>query len=358
MTRPLRVGLIGSGRVARAHLRAYQQYPDPIQLMAVCDLDEAAARRGAEEAGVEAIYTDPERMLATATIDAVDICAVHDQHAGLALAAIQAGKHVLVEKPMACSLADCFAMVEAAEKAGVTLMVAQCLRYLPGYRAIRRAIREGELGPIRAVRLECMQNLPAIRPPDHWLFDGQRAGGGVVISNAVHFLDLARYLAGEIRGITGLCRTSRPEFINGAEDTACATLAFAGGAVGELFATYAAFRLPWSEQVTIFGEDGVIHTIPELGQSQGPAMIASRARGTEGEGYGGQFGGFIPLLPEEGEGLPTEDGFINEILHFADCCESGREPISSGRDNLGTMRAVFGIYESARTGRRIELAET
>jgi predicted dehydrogenase len=357
MSKPLRVGLMGAGRVAGAHLRAYQQCPDRVQVMAVCDLDEAAARRGAAEAHVDAIYTVPERMLGEARIDAVDICAVHDQHAWLALAAIDAGKHVLVEKPMACSLAECHAMVRAAERAGVTLMVAQCLRYLPGYRAIRRAIREEELGPIRAVRLDCMQNLPAIRPPDHWLFDGKRAGGGVVISNAVHHIDLARYLVGEIHAVAGMCRTTRPEFVNGAEDTACATLAFAQEAVGELFATYAAFRLPWSEQLTIFGEEGVIHTIPALGQSQGPAMIACRARGDKGEGYGGQFGGFARLVPDEREGLPTEDGFVNEILHFAECCASGREPISSGRDNLGTMRTVFGIYESARTGQSIELAK-
>src|SRR5215210_3232089 len=112
MSKVLRVGLIGAGRVAGAHLRAYEQCGARIRLAAVCDLCEEAARQRAEAARVDAVYTDPERMLREAAIDAVDICTVHDQHAPLAVLALDAGKHVLVEKPMACSPAECHAMLQ------------------------------------------------------------------------------------------------------------------------------------------------------------------------------------------------------------------------------------------------------
>ncbi len=97
-------------------------------------------------------------MLAEADIEAVDICTVHDQHAALAIAALQAGKHVIVEKPMAYSLEECRGMTAAAEKAGVLLMVAQMQRYDPGYQKLKRIIELGELGPIRAMRMDAMQD--------------------------------------------------------------------------------------------------------------------------------------------------------------------------------------------------------
>jgi predicted dehydrogenase len=349
------VGLIGAGGISRAHLPAYQRFPDRVELAAVCDVRADAAAELAATAGVREVFADAREMLERADVDAVDICTVHDQHAPLAIAAAEAGKHVLVEKPMACSLAECRRMVEAAEVAGVTLMVAQNQRYDAGHRAARRAILEGQLGPVRAIRSDAMQNLRAFLPSGHWLYDGNRAGGGVVISVAVHKIDLVRYLVGDVRSVTAVCRTMHPEFVNGAEDYACALLEFEGGAVGEMFATYSGFRMPYSEQLMVFGDGGTIHTLPPAGRSQGPAMIARDRGGEPIRGWTEQFTGFAPLEPEP-EGLPDDSSFVNEILHFAECCRTGAEPVSSGRDNLGTMRTIFAIYESARTGGPVELA--
>lgn len=355
LTQALRVGLIGAGGISRAHLPAYQRFPERVQLAAVCDVRADAAAQLAEAAGVRDVFTDAREMIERADIDAVDICTFHDQHAPLAVAAAEAGKHVLVEKPMACSLAECRRMIEAADRAGVRLMVCQQFRYDPSYRAARRVIRAGEIGSVCAVQINSMQNLLAFLPPGHWLYDGKQAGGGIVISVAVHQIDLARYLLGNVRRVTAACRTMRPEFINGAEDYACATLEFESGAIGELFATYSGFRMPFSESLMIFGESGTVHTMPSPGQARGPALIATRERSAAGEGWDAQFTGFVPLEPER-EGLPENNSFVNEILHFADCCQTGSEPVSSGHDNLGTMRTIFGIYESARTGERVDLA--
>lgn len=357
MSNALRVGLIGAGGISGAHLRAYQQFPDKVELVAVCDIHESAARKRASEAQVEAIYTDPDKMLREAALDAVDICTIHDQHAPLAIAAAEAGKHVLVEKPMACSMQECRAMVDAAEKAGVTLMVAQDQRYRPSYQGVKRLIDEGELGRIQAVRFDSMQNLLAFLSPGHWLYDGKRAGGGIVISVSVHRIDLMRYLIGDIRSVTGHTRVTRPEFINGAEDFAVATFEFENGALGETFATYSGYRMPWSEMFMIFGEEGAVHAVPEQGESAGPALVAASHWGSQVDenGWNKQFRGFVPVEAMQ-EGLPTEDGKINEILHFAECCRTGKEPLSSGKDNLGTMKAIFGIYESAKTGRIVQLA--
>ena len=358
-TGALRMGLIGAGGIARAHLRAYQQFQHEVQLVGVADVVGEAAWRFAQESGLPEVevYTDPLELIRRPAVEAVDICTTHDQHAPVALAAAGAGKHVLVEKPMATSPQECLQMVEAARAHGVLLMVAQCQRYEPSYRAAREAIQRGELGRVWGVQLEARQHLRLFRPPGDWLYDGRRAGGGVVISVAVHKIDLARYLVGDVRRVTAHCRTSDPElFRHGAEDFCVATLEFASGAVGSLFATYSGYRIPYGEGITVIGTQGTIYSL-QLGQERGPAMIASEiAAGEQGSGWGEQYSGFAPL-PSSPDGLVSQDMFVNEIVHFARCCRGEEEPISSGEDNLGTMAVVFGIYRSASTGEPVELAE-
>lgn len=356
MSEPLKVALIGAGNISKHHLPAYRDFPEQVRLVAVCDVDEGVARERAREAAVEAVYTDAERMLREVEADAVDICTIHDQHAPLTLAAIAAGKHVLVEKPFACSLADCRTIVAAAEQAGVTVMVAQNQRFLPTYKSAKTIVESGELGAIRGVRLDSMQCWPALLPAGHWQFDGKRAGGGIVIGVAVHRIDLMRYLVGDVRLVSAVCRTTRPEFVNGAEDYAVALLELENGATGELFATASAFRTPWVEQFMIFGDEGTIHAAPAPGSIRSTAFVASAGRSAPCEAWLEQVQGFEPF-DRNGDGWPSESGQVNEILHFAECCRTGREPLSSGRDNLGTMKVVFAIYESSRAGRPVELAE-
>src|ERR1043166_3108387 len=294
MLKPLKVVLIGAGGIAGGHRNIYLAHADQARLAAICDINEEAARKLARNTDVR-VFVDADEMLEHADIDAVDICTIHDQHAPLAIAAAQAGKHILLEKPMACSMPDCLDILRAAEKAGVTLMIAQHQRYAPTYAAVRRLIQDGELGAIRAIRFDSMQNLLASLPPGHWYYDAKRAGGGVVISPAIHRLDLARYFVGEVRRVTAICRTTHPEFLNGAEDFAFATLEFQNGAIGEMFATFAGVKMPWAEQFMIFGDDGAVHAVPPIGSYNGPAMIASRKRGNAPTDWSNHYGDFLPV---------------------------------------------------------------
>ena len=353
---PLRVGLVGAGNIAAHHLPGYLEHPDRLELAAICDLDEALAARRAREAGVRAVYTDAQTMIRDAGIDAVDVCTVPDQHLPVARAAIEAGKHVLVEKPFAITLAGCRALADAAELARVTLMVAQNQRFLPPYRAAKTLLESGELGAIRSVRFDSMQCWPALFPPGHWHYDGSRAGGGVVISVAVHRIDLIRYLVGDVVRVSAVCRTTRPEYVNGAEDQAIATLELANGALAEMFATSSAYRMPWSESFMIFGDEGTLHAAPAPGNIRGPAVVASKMRTPPAREWLDQVEGFETLEIDR-DGLPSDSGQVNELLHFAECCRTGNEPISSGRDNIETMKIVFGIYESSRRGVPVTLAE-
>jgi len=182
------------------------------------------------------------------------------------------------------------------------------------------------------------------------------AGGVVVISVAVHKLDLMRYLLGEIARVTAVTRQAHPAFHQGAEDYACASLEFENGAIGELFATYSGFRQPWGDMFMIFGDDGAVHAAPPFGAYTGPAWVATRRRTPTLQSWWAMFNDFAPVEPEAAA-LPSNDPYVSEILHFAHCCAAGEEPLSSGRDNVGAMAAIFAIYESARRGEPVLTAE-
>ena len=360
MNPPLRVGLIGAGNIWNAHKNAFLRHPDRLRLAAVADLNSDAARRAAGEFPGAATCASPDELIARPDIDAVLILTVHNEHAPLARAAIDAGKHVLIEKPMACGLAEARPLVRAAAARDVRLMVGQCQRYDRSYRGVRRLVASGELGRIHAVRFDSMQGLftNGLLPAGHWLSDGARAGGGIVISVCVHRLDLVRFCLGEVRRVCALTRTADPGFTRGAEDFAAALLEFENGAIGEMFGTYSGFRMPYSEGLMIFGEHGAIHATPNNGDYQSPAFYASKTHpgAKDPNNWLAQFRGFQPV-PPDAEELPSDDSFVNQLLHFADCCHTGAEPLSSGRDNLGTLRLIEAIYQSAQTGAWVSLAD-
>jgi len=361
MTRPsspLRVGLIGAGSIWNAHKAAFRQFPEHVRLTAVTDLNPAAAQQAVKEFPDARAYPGPDALLAAPDIDAVLILTTHAEHARLALAAIRAGRHVLVEKPMACSLADAREMADAAEQTGVRLMVGQCQRYDRSYRGMKRLIDSGEIGRVHAVRFDSMQGLftNGLLPAGHWLSDGRLAGGGIIISVCVHRLDLVRFCLGEVRRVCAVARTRDPGFTHGAEDYAAALFEFENGAIGEMFGTYSGFRMPYSEGLMIFGSAGAIHATPDNGEYQAPAVYASKQHpgAKDPNNWLAQFRGFQPVPPDT-DGLPSDDSFVNQMLHFADCCRTGAEPLSGARDNLGTMRLIEGLYQSARTGAWIDL---
>lgn len=354
MAGPLKVGLVGTGSISFYHLPAYMQYPETVKLTAVCDIRPEAMEKFSQKSGVTDCYSDFTEMLKKADIDAVDICTIHDQHEAQVLAAVKAGKQVFLEKPMGINVAQCQNMVNAAKKAGVTFMVGHDLRYMPHTLAIKRIIESGELGQVRMTRCVLIANMGFAAGGGYqlgsWLNDPKRAGGGMMISGIIHQVDLMRYFIGDITSVNAINRSIHNK---NTEEYACATLEFENGAIGNVLVIGSSVRSPLGCEYTLFGDEGtIISTQAENRTYQfGQGTIASKKRGNEGE----SFNTFRPIEPVR-EQFPGDDPFINEILHFAECCRNGKEPLTSGRDNLGTIKTIFGIYKSFKTGKKVELA--
>lgn len=272
--RPLRVGLIGAGTIAlSAHLPAISRLNGLIELVAVADVRFEVAEAAATRYGADAAYGDYRQLLARADVDLIDICTPEFLHAEQTVAAAAAGKHVLCEKPMAASVAEADAMLDACRRAGVRLMIAHSRRFTPRYQRIRAAIDRGDIGEVRFVR-ENERRPRAMyealdEPTDYW---NPRAGEGdnrpwislagysqgAALTNAVHESDLIRWFVGaEAVAVYAESRITDPE--GEVPDFLTCLIRFANGAVG---GTEVVNRLPSNypvyHQIEVVGTDGVI----------------------------------------------------------------------------------------------------
>ena len=232
-TRPIRLGVIGLGRAFTLMLPTFTQDPR-VQLVAACD-PRAEARQQFERDFGGSGYDSVDALVADPAVEAVYVASPHQFHAEHTRKAARAGKHVLVEKPMALSLADCDAMIEDCRSAGVQLLVGHCHSFDAPYRRVRDIIDAGQVGAVRMIHaLNYTDFLYRPRRPEEL---DTREGGGVVFSQAAHQVDIVRLLAGSpvvrVRAATGAWDPQRPTegayallmwFANGA----FATLTYSG----------------------------------------------------------------------------------------------------------------------------------
>ncbi len=193
-TKPIGIAFIGTGGISRAHVQAYQQFPDLARIVGVCDIDAAAAERAKTEFGAEFATTSMRKLLAHPGIDAVSVTTPTNMHAPAAIAALRAGKHVLCEKPMAATGAQAKAMNKAAAESGKILMIAMKWRFRPETLAARAAVEQGLLGDLYYAQAIGWQQRGV--PGRVSFIRKDLAGGGGMMDNGIYNLDTALYILG------------------------------------------------------------------------------------------------------------------------------------------------------------------
>ena len=360
MERKVKIGILGGGGILGAHAPGYRRAQDRAEVVAVAEPDPAKAPRIRDLLGeyVE-IYGGYEELLEKADVDAVDILLPHDLHMPAAVAAAVAGKHVLVEKVMARNLYECDRMIEACEKAGVSLTISHDRRYHPGWAALKRVVDSGALGEIHFWKLDHNQD---VNPGagKSWIGDYNALGGGAIMSCLTHQIDGLRWFGGEVDRVTCMTKVI-PERMEG-ETSGVVIAQMKSGALAELSINWAtrANRQPvfasgensglWYEMAQVCGSKGEAYfmqgrgtfvmryeggdRVCDLFEIDGPvpAQGFARLRVDEGGGHVVCIGEWIKMLRGESHAVRT-----------------------SGRDCRGTVEVAEAAYRSVETGRHVAL---
>ena len=336
----LGIGMLGYAFMGKAHSNAwkklpYMMYPPPAipALTAICGRDAEAVAAAAQRFGYEKTYTDWREMIADPDVQILDNGGPNSIHAEPCIAAAEAGKHVMVEKPLARSPEEAKRMWDAVEKAGVKHQVGFNYRFLPAIRLARDLIDSGKLGRVYHFRAKYLQEwvMPHYNMGMTWRLDANVAGSGGVLGDlGGHIIDLGRFLVGEVESVTAQTRTFISERATGdggtvpveCPDAFVATVGFEGGAIGTLEATrFAAGRKNY-ETLEINGEYGTIaFDLERLNELQ-VYWINEEPRETQGfknvlvsEPYHPWWSNWWP----QGHIIGWEHSFIHEATHFLDC---------------------------------------
>lgn len=254
VTKTLGVGLIGLGGINRVHAMGYQLTPEHAQVVAACDSVETVANERAAELGATP-YLDYRALLEDDRVDSVDITLPHYLHYPVVQAALEAGKHVLVEKPFAVEAGQCRELIDLARERGLRLAVAENTPFVGAYLATKRILEEGTLGHIYTVRTLIYGSEVTRLRAGGWTALREQAGGGVIIDAGVHSFYLLEWLFGRVRTLHATMGTALPE--SEVEDYAVVTGALEGGTLFTCELTCVA-ELPWGERLEVYGENGAV----------------------------------------------------------------------------------------------------
>jgi predicted dehydrogenase len=345
-----RVAVMGAGAIGHDHLASFQQHP-AATVAAICELSPARGREAADRYGVPVLVTDYRALIARPDIDVVSIALPNYLHAPVALAALRAGKHVMVDKPMTTSARDAARLVTEAKRRGLLLMVGQSHRFFPEVQTARQLVAAGAIGDVyHAKTAICFRRgIPRI---GSWFTQKKFAGGGCLYDIGVHALDRGLFLLGEFeavavsgqtyaqmgprgRGNGGWGRSEiDPKMPFDVDDLALALIKLQSGRTVLLEVSWAAYQAePVVNATQLFGTEGGL-SVPPL------RVIRPTKRG-----YATEDVDAAPLLAHS-----------NRMVHFIDCLLGRAEPLVRPEESLAVQKILDAIYRSAATGREVRLA--
>lgn len=348
MTQELRVGIIGAGGIARdVHVPNYLKQGSKIKIVAVADVVKANAESLASKHDIEHVFTDYQEMLNTADLDVVSVCTPNKFHAAASVAAMEAGSHVLCEKPPAMSVEEAEWMAEVSKKTGKILSYGLCFRHTPEVGTLKRFIDADELGEIYAARVHAIRRRGI---PGWGVFTNKELqGGGPLIDIGVHMLDTALYLMGypepdKVLGVTyqklgnkkGVGLAGEWDWENfSIEDMARGMITFKNGASIILESAFAANIEKHDEMsVSLMGDQGGADVFPlKMYQEKHETLI--------------------DVTPSH---LPNNICYELQIERFINCCLSGEQPISTPEQGVKLQKIINGLYESAEKGEAVTLS--
>ncbi len=335
----MRVAIIGAGGIANQHYRGHIK--SGASVVAFAEPFEATRTRRETEWNARG-FSSVEELIAWGEFDAVSICTPNAFHASASIAAMKAGKHVLCEKPLSMSLRDCQAMIDVAKQHKVVLQTGHHLRANLLVEKAKEIVRSGALGRVTFMRLRQAHDWGGNKSVSPGFALLKNAGGGTLLDNGCHMMDLARNLGGDVSSV--YCKmgtlgawTNTVEV----EDTSLVTLEFESGTIASVENAWTG--IGWEEGFWVYGTEGALECTNRLG----PRKLRHVHRSSPGTDWN--------TLDETIYSFADEGGHVREIALFWRSIRTGAPVICSGQDGLESVRLVLTSYESAKKGKPIIL---
>jgi predicted dehydrogenase len=345
-----KVGVIGVGGIARTHYPGWQQSPHT-EIVAVADVHEPTAKAAAESLGIQRAYTDPLQLIASPDIDIVDICTPNAYHAPLSIAALDAGKHVICEKPLAPTPAEIRQMIAARDRSGKLLMTAQHFRFQGSARALKAELDGGLLGEVYHARCWMLRRNAAPTRPG--FIQKKHSGGGPCIDIGVHILDLTLWMMGHpkpvaVSGVTQAKLAHQkgafsvwagpiPSDQFDVEEFAAAMVRFENGATLVL-------EVSWLLHHKTAGEDMQMWLYGDKAGAHWPSNELLWNNNATQQQMNMQL-----QRAESGEPHALE------CMAFADAVANGKPSPVPAEQSLDVITILDGLYKSAETGAEVRL---
>jgi len=336
------IGIIGSGAIASVHVDSYKRYASDCQVKAVCDTFKAKADDLIANKALNAkAYDDYKKLLSDPTVDAVSVCLPPSAHAQISIDALKAGKHVIVEKPMASSLEECDLMIEASRDSGKILAVVSQNRYKTPVAKLKKMLDQGAVGKVLYASFDSLWWRGQVYYDLWWRGTWAQESGGCFMSHAVHYIDLMHYLFGMPAAVKASIHNV------GHDNSECEDLGFADFDYKDKVIHFTCSLVSHGERQSIIveGEKGTL-SVPW-------AVSANKALPN---GFPEEDGAGKKALEETYRAIPdlASEGHDAQLGNFLKAIR-GEEPIAlDGRAGKKTIELIMGIYKSAVTGKPVE----
>ncbi|MBT4137493.1 MAG: Gfo/Idh/MocA family oxidoreductase [Candidatus Latescibacteria bacterium] len=324
----IKLAMVGCGGMGGTHMRRFQTLRERVELTAAVDVVREKAEAVTDQFPGATVATDFHEVLDD--VDAVLLALPHHLHFSVAQACLEAGKHVLLEKPMANYEVACKELIQTAEAKKRVLMIAYCMRFHPLVMRMKELLDQKTYGDVFQVSIWTEQLTRY--PEDHWASSKERLGGGQLFSHGCHYIDLLLWFLGRpIKGMHMGTNLGTPWMER--EGTSNVTLEFENGRLGYHFGTWGARGSRLRYAIHAHCTEGMI----EADITNGRLVYIHRGEET--------------VLLDAESGKHTE----NEMAHFLDCIETGQQPLTDGIGSLQGLRVIWKLYEAENEGRIADL---
>ena len=367
-----KVALLGTGFSGNIHMESYLAHVPDAEVAAIYgrNMENVQAfalrhaRRAAHTAAQQAkkaisdaqstdnaapstpvLYDDIDELLAKTEVDVVDICLPNYLHHSACMKAAAAGKHIIIEKPLALTLEEADEMIAECKKRGLLLMYAEELCFAPKYERVRSLVEAGAIGDI----YELKQAEKHSGPHSAWFYKKETAGGGVMMDMGCHALAWFRWMNKNrpVKSVMASMKTVLHKDITDCDDNIIVVVEFENGVIGLAEDSWARHG-GMDDRIEIYGTKGVSYA--DLFQGNSALTYSMEGYDYAAEKAALSTGWSFTMFEEA-----YNQGFPHELRHFIKCVREGLQPVVTGEDGRAVLEIVYAAYESARTGRKVEL---